>query len=162
MARTLRREDLTFVDRAPLLIEQHVDLSTSPDRVWPALAEADAWTEWFAGMKVCRYTSPEPHGVGSTRAVRVKTLDVTEEILAFDEDRRFAFMVVESKTPGVAAMVEVVTLDEVAGGTRVTYRQAVEPAGWLRPLRGLLRRQLSAGLAAGLAGLGAWVDQHGA
>lgn len=161
MAHALRKEDLSFADRAPIRITEATVVDAPPDRVWPALADAAAWTEWFAGMKEARYTSPEPHGVGSTRFVHVKMLEVNEEILAFDVDERFAFRVVDTKFAGLAAMVEVVTLEPSGGGTRVVYTQALELQRWFVPMVPLLRRQLRGGLEAGLRGLAQWVEAHG-
>lgn len=158
MTHTVRREDPSFVDRAPILVTEEVTIDAPPAAVWPALADAEAWTEWFTGMREARYTSPEPHGVGSTRQVAVKSLRVDEEILAFDPAERFAFCVTAANVAMLAAMVEVVTLDAADGDrTRVVYRQAVELNPWFRPLTPLIRRQLQAGLRSGLPGLSRWV-----
>jgi uncharacterized protein YndB with AHSA1/START domain len=154
MAHQLRREDPSFVERAPLVNEARVDLPLSPDDIWPALADAAAWERWFAAVRQSRYTTPGPPGVGSRRHVVVQRLEVDEEVVAFEPGRCFAFSVLTASRPGFAAMVEVVTLEASAGGTQVTYQQAIEPAWWLRPLVPLLRRNLRAELRAGLAGLG--------
>ena len=125
--------------------------------MWPAFADATAWTEWFAGMKDAHYTSPEPHGVGSTRSVRVLGLEADETILAFDVGKRFAFRVDSANLPVLRALVEVVTLEPVGAATRVVYRQALEPKPWLRLLMPLLRGQMERGLRRGLDGLGPWL-----
>jgi uncharacterized protein YndB with AHSA1/START domain len=156
----LRREDLSFVDRAPLRVEHGIDVARSPRELWPALAEATQWPRWFAGMVAARYTSEPPHGVGATRWVDVQGLRVNEEVLVFDEPSCFAFVVLDADRPGIAAMVEVVTLDPRPSGTRVTYRQALELSWWLRPLAPLLRRRLERGLRAGLDGLASWRPQQ--
>jgi uncharacterized protein YndB with AHSA1/START domain len=160
MAHDLRREDVTFADRAPLLNEAHVDLPATPAEIWPALADAAAWTRWFRGVRVARYTTPPPHGVGAMRHVEVQRLEVDEEVIAFEPERRFAFSVRTANRAGFEAMVEVVDLEPRGDTTRVTYRQAIETAGWLRPLVPLLRRQLRRELRAGLAGLGPFVASH--
>jgi uncharacterized protein YndB with AHSA1/START domain len=156
MAKELRREGVDFVERAPLLIEASVDIAAPPSAVWPAIGDAEAWPEWFGGMKVARYTSPRPHGVGSTRHVRVKGMRADEEILAFDPEQRYAFCVLGLNMGGIAAMVEVVTLEARDGGTRVTYQQALELSKWMQPLAPLLRMQLAGALRKGLAGLDRW------
>ncbi len=160
MAKQLRREGLGFVDRAPVRIEASIDLAAPPAAVWPAIAEAEQWPAWFGGMKVCRYTTPPPHGVGAGRHVEVKGLVVEEELLAFDADERYAFVVLQANLPAFAALVEVVTLEARDGGTRVTYVQALEVAGWLKPLTPILRRQLTSALRAGLAGLDRWLESN--
>jgi uncharacterized protein YndB with AHSA1/START domain len=156
---TLRREDLSFVEHAPIVLSQEVVVAAPPSRVWPALADATAWNDWFADTKDAHYTSAEPHGVGSTRHLQVKSLKVDEEVLAFDPDERFAFCVTGASVPILAAMVEVITLEPSGDGTRVVYRQALELKPWARLLAPLLRRQLTAGLRDGLAGLQRWATR---
>jgi uncharacterized protein YndB with AHSA1/START domain len=157
----LRSEDLSFVERAPVVVRAEVSVLASPARLWPAFADAPAWLEWFAGMKDAHYTSPAPHGVGSTRHVHVLSLEVEETILAFDAEKCFAFRVDSANLPLLAALVEVITLEPAGAGTRVVYRQALEAKPWLRPLLPLLRRQLERGLRRGLAGLAPWVAARG-
>jgi len=160
MAHALRPEDISFVDRAPLLVRQQVEVPAPPQEVWPAFAEAGAWAEWFAAVESVQWTSPGAPGVGSTRRVTLKGLEVEERLLAFDEAERFSFTVLEASRRGFGAMVEVMTLEPTAGGTLVTYRQAVELAGIARLFAPLVKRQLSSELATGLAGLPGWVANH--
>lgn len=160
MAHALRPEDLSFIERARVLNTRHIEVAAPPSAVWPALQDAAAWTQWFTGVTHSEYTSDPPHGLGAIRSLHVKGLEVTERVIACDDDRRFAFTVLESNKPGFAAMAEEVTLEVTASGTRVTYRQAVDPTWWLRPLAGVLRRRLGDELEAGLAGLPGWVATH--
>ena len=154
---SLRREDLSFVERAPVVVRAEVSVPAGPEAVWPALADASAWPKWFRGMQDARYTSPAPHGVGSKRSVRVLGLRADETILAFDPAERFAFRVDATNVPVMRALVEIVTLERVGGSTRVLYRQALEPSPWVWPLLPLLRRQMERGLRRGLDGLAPWV-----
>jgi uncharacterized protein YndB with AHSA1/START domain len=153
----LRSEDLSFAERAPVVVRAEVSVPASPPAVWPAFADASAWMDWFAGMKDAHYTSPAPHGVGSKRSVRVLALEADETILAFDPAARFAFRVDATNLPLFAALVEIDALEAAGATTRVVYRQALEPRRWLRPLMPLLRGQMEAGLRRGLAGLEPWV-----
>jgi carbon monoxide dehydrogenase subunit G len=161
MTHALRDEGLDFVDRAPVQVREEVVVTgATPADVWAALAEPTAWTEWFAGMKEARYTSPAPYGVATKRFVRVASMKANEEVLAFDVGARFAFRVVDANMPALRAMVEVVTLEAVDGGTRVVYRQAVELEPWARWLGPLARKQLSRSLKASLPKLTGWVADH--
>lgn len=157
MKYSLRPEDVSFVDRAPLRVREEVIVSARPDAVWPALAEADAWPQWFAGVKAVRYTSAAPHGVGSTRSVHVGPARFDEEIMAFDPAQHFAFRVMTSNVPVFRAMVEVITLEPVGDQTRVVYRQALEPRIGFRPITAVLRTQFGRALRKGLRGLAPWV-----
>lgn len=160
MPKTLRREDLSFVDRAPLRIEAQRRIAAPPAAVWAGVGDADAWAEWFPKLKVATYTSPPPIGVGSQRHVEVQGLKVDEELLAFEPERRYAFCVHSANLPGIAALVERVTLEPAGDGTLVTYVQAFELARWLAPLTPVLRRQLRAALDGGLAGLDRWATSR--
>jgi uncharacterized protein YndB with AHSA1/START domain len=153
----LRKEDASFVDRAPVVVHAEVSVPASPEAVWPAFAEASAWPRWFSGMKDAHYTSAAPHGVGSTRSVDVQGLRADETILAFDVGRCFAFRVDSANLPVLRALVEVITLEPVGEATRVVYRQALEPKPWLWPLVPLLRHQMGRGLRRGLDGLAPFV-----
>ena len=160
MVSRLRREDLSFVERAPVVVRAETTVPASPAAVWPAFADASVWPSWFRGMQDAHYTSPEPYGVGSTRRVRVMSLEADETILAFDVGERFAFRVDSTNLPLLRALVEIVTLEPVGATTRVVYRQALEPKPWLRLLLPLLRRQMERGLRRGLDGLAPWVAAH--
>lgn len=157
MTHRLRVEDLSFVDRAPLRNEVAVEVRATPAEVWPALAEASAWSEWFAAVHEAHVTSLPPHGVGSTRHVEVAKLVVEERVLVCDEAARYGFVVLEMNKAGIDAMVELVTLTPTTSGTEVRYRQCLELSWWARPLTPLLRRQLRAELTEGLAGLEGWL-----
>ena len=157
MAYELRSETLSFLDRAPVVIRAEVHVPASPEAVWPAFADASAWPKWFRGMKDAHYTSPAPHGVGSTRSVSVLGLKADETIVAFDVGECFAFRVDSANLPALRALVEVVTFERDGEATRVIYRQALEPTPWLRLLMPLLRGQMQRGLRRGLDGLAPWL-----
>lgn len=154
----LRPETLDFVERAPTVIRVELRIPATPAQVWPAFAEASAWPEWFSGLKVARYTSPPPWGVGTKRHVEVKGLVVDETLIAFDPERCYAFRVDTANLPILSALVEVITLEPAGDSTRVVYRQAFEFPWWLRPIVGLFRGQMEQGLRDGLAGLAPWVS----
>jgi uncharacterized protein YndB with AHSA1/START domain len=157
MTFALLPEDLAFVDRAPAVVRSEVLIDATPKEVWPAFADAKAWPQWFAGVHDVHFTSPAPHGAGSTRFVHVESFKVNERLLAFDVNQRFAFRVENANLPMLAAMVEVITLEPVGTGTRVVYRQALRPKWWFKPLFPIVRRQMERGLQRGLAGLAPWV-----
>ncbi len=154
MAFTLRAEELDFVDRAPVVVEETLDVAAPMERVWAAIVDTAAWEQWFAGMKSCRYSSPSPIGPGSKRSVRVAALRVEETMLAVDPPTRYAFRIDTANVPLFAALVEVIDLEPVGEGTRVRYRQAFEISRGATPFRRVWTPQVAGGLRRGLAGLG--------
>jgi uncharacterized protein YndB with AHSA1/START domain len=157
MQHPLRSEDLSFVERAPLVVRAEVTVPASPEAVWPAFADASVWPQWFTGMQGAHYTSPAPHGAGSTRTVHVGPMIADETLLAFEPGKCFAFRVDAMNLPLLRALVEVVRFEPASGGTRVVYRQAFDPRPWLRPFAPLFRGAMQRGLARGLAGLAPWL-----
>ncbi|MCB0995603.1 MAG: SRPBCC family protein [Acidimicrobiales bacterium] len=157
----LRSEDLSYFDRAPIVARASVTIDATPMQIWPALADASAWERWFTGVRTCRYTSEGEPGVGSTRFVHVRSLKVSEEVLAFDPGERFAFRVTEANVGMFRALVEMVTLEPASSGTTVTYHQAAELPRWALPFRRVLQPQLSRSLRKGIEGLRSWVAEHG-
>jgi carbon monoxide dehydrogenase subunit G len=153
MAHQLRREDLGLLDCAGVQVHGRVEIGAPAAQIWPLIADAAAWTSWFNGMTKAEYTSAAPHGVGSQRTVVVKGLQVTEEVLVFDEQHKFGFLVTGANRPGLAAMVELITLDATAVGTTVTYRQGIDLAPWLRPLSPVVRKALTRAVTDSLAEL---------
>lgn len=154
----LRPEDLSFLDSAPLAATVELAIAAGPETIWPAIADAALWTEWFPGIKEARYTSAQPHGEGSIRFVSVGPLKANEVVLAFEPLRRFAFRVTDANLPGFSAIVEEITLEPKGSSTVVRYRQATELKAPLSLLGPLIRPQLRRTLRKGLAGLDRWVS----
>ncbi|MBY0278570.1 nitroreductase/quinone reductase family protein [Candidatus Binatia bacterium] len=132
---SMRKEDLGFVARAPV---RHVftALVRAPRAaVFAAIADPPGWPAWFPGVRSARYASPPPHGVGSIREADVSGTRWVEEMIAWDEGRRWAYTVTEASTPLASAQVEVFevadapdeTLADGTPATRVTWTLAIEP-----------------------------------
>ena len=115
-----------WIDTAPIIIERSVEIAASPAEVWGHIADHERWPEWFGAVSKVEVTG-DPTGVGGKRRVTVKggaTLD--EVFTAWDENERFAFAVVGSKVPILAALAETVDIEPAGDGCRVTYRQGIE------------------------------------
>lgn len=130
----MRREDMSFVERAPVRHVFTKVVAAPRAAVFAAIADPPGWPAWFPGVRSARYSSPPPHGVGSIREADVSGTRWVEEMIAWDEGRRWAYTVIEASTPLASAQVEVfecadAVLDGGAGalGTRVTWTLAIEP-----------------------------------
>jgi hypothetical protein len=124
---TLRREDLGFVARAPVVHVAEAVVAAPRPAVFGALADAEGWREWFPNVRAASYASPPPHGVGTIREANVGGTRWVEEMLAWDVDRRFAWTVTRSSVPFATALVESYELDDGPGGTRLRWTFALEP-----------------------------------
>jgi uncharacterized protein YndB with AHSA1/START domain len=155
--RTVRKESVDFVDRAPVRAVAERDVSAPPERVWEVLADAPSWTEWFPAVRECRYTSGSG-GVGSTRTVRVGPVRFEEEFIVWDEPTSWGFTIMSTSLPVVAAAIELVELTPVSDdGTHVRYAQAVEPIGLGKLIFARGARAAQRGIASGLDGLDAYL-----
>ena len=124
----LRREDLTFVDRAPDVHVATAVLSAPRDRVFAAFATPADWPAWFPNVQAAAYTSPPPYGVGTIREARVAGTRWVEEMIAWEEGRRWAWTVLRASVPFAKAQVECFEFaDGPDGGTRVRWALGLDP-----------------------------------
>jgi len=124
------RVDLAWLDRAPQRFSNDVDIALTPDELFGVLARADTWPRWAKVIKHVEYTSPEPHGVGTTRVVRMAGGMVgDEEFLAWEPGRQMAFRFNTSATRTLKAFLENYRLEPIAGGTRLTWELGMHTGG---------------------------------
>ena len=82
---------LDYLESAPTVFTNSVDIALTPDQLFEVLARADTWSRWASVITDVEYTSPEPYGVGTTRVVTMRGGIVgDEEFLAWEPGRRLA------------------------------------------------------------------------
>ena len=86
------RVGLDFIDGAAFRFVSTVNLTITPELVFEVLDDAESWLLWAAVITKVTWTSPEPHGVGTTRTVDVRG-DIVgdEEFLAWEPHSHMAF-----------------------------------------------------------------------
>ena len=116
MARRLRHEELPFLTRAPVRQVHRGHVSLPADRVFAGLAERpEGWPAWFSLARDCHYEGVPPHGVGTIRLISLRGgIRARERLVAWDENRRFAYRVEEINMPGIRAFMEEWTVAPVA------------------------------------------------
>jgi uncharacterized protein YndB with AHSA1/START domain len=138
----LRREDLSFLARAPRAHRFEARLAAPRSAVFAALADPTGWSEWFPGVRRAWYSSAPPHGVGTIREALVSGTHWVEELIAWDPDRRWAYAVTRSSVPLASAQVECFELEDAPGGTCVRWTLGFEPRLLLRVAGPLAARQM--------------------
>ncbi|KKC04615.1 SRPBCC family protein [Mycobacterium nebraskense] len=124
------RVDVSFIDTAPFVFGNSVDLAITPEQLFEVLADAEAWPRWASVITKVTWTSPEPRGVGTTRAVEMRGGMVgNEEFLAWEPFTHMAFRFNECSTQAVAAFAEDYRVEVIPGGCRLTWTMAQKPAG---------------------------------
>ncbi|WP_197509088.1 SRPBCC family protein, partial [Mycobacterium sp. E3247] len=79
------RVDMSFIDSAPFVFRNSVDLAITPEQLFEVLADAESWPRWASVITKVTWTSPEPRGVGTTRVVEMRGGMVgNEEFLAWE------------------------------------------------------------------------------
>ena len=135
-----RPVDVAWLEEAPLRFSNDVVVALSPDELFGVLARADTWPRWASVITHVEYTSPEPHGVGTTRVVTMRGgLVGDEEFVAWEPGRQMAFRFNTSATSSLGAFLENYRLEPVAGGTRLTWELGMELAGPSKVLSPLTR-----------------------
>lgn len=128
--------DLVFADRAPWTFDFDGRFHATPAEVWAALIDNESWPIWFEKCRSCRTTSAPSGGVGSTRSIEVNGLRVDERFIGWEPERLWAFTATAMRMSFATSLVERVTFaDPTPGTTRITYRMAIDPKWWSRPLR---------------------------
>ncbi|OBG54856.1 MULTISPECIES: SRPBCC family protein [unclassified Mycobacterium] len=124
------RVDLSFIDSAPFVYRNSVDLAITPEQLFEVLADAESWPRWASVITKVTWTSPEPRGVGTTRVVEMRGgLVGNEEYLAWEPFSHMAFRFNECSTQAVAAFAEDYRVEVIPGGCRLTWTMAQKPAG---------------------------------
>lgn len=133
-----RPVDLDYLESAAVRFDNTVAIALTPDELFGVLARADTWPRWAKVITDVDYTSPEPHGVGTTRTVTMRGGLLAEEVfLAWEPGRSLAFRFTACSTSALAAFLEVYTIEPTATGCDLTWSLAQEltgPSKMLTPL----------------------------
>ncbi len=134
--------DINFVEAASIRFINKVELAASPERVFKALEAEDSWPRWFKTIKSVKWSSPEPHGIGSTRTLAFKGMTAYEKFIVWEPGIRFTFYLTSMSAPFASAFCEDFQLETSDGGkTKLTYTVACAP-GLILKLTGPVGRWL--------------------
>ncbi|OBF07603.1 hypothetical protein A5730_12280 [Mycobacterium sp. ACS4054] len=151
--------DLGFIDSAPFVFRNSVDLAITPEQLFEVLADAESWPRWASVITKVTWTSPEPRGVGTTRVVEMRGGMVgNEEFLAWEPFSHMAFRFNECSTQAVAAFAEDYRVEVTPGGCRLTWTMAQKPAGPARLAMYAVGPLLNLGLRRFLRNLRSYTD----
>ena len=99
-----RRVELDWLDHAPSVFRNSVDIALAPAELFEVLARADTWPRWASVITHVEYTSPAPYGIGTTRVVTMRGGIVgDEEFLAWEPGAHLAFRFNASSTSALEA-----------------------------------------------------------
>ncbi|AUX47996.1 polyketide cyclase [Sorangium cellulosum] len=155
--------DLDFTRRAPFRIEVACRLEARPDRVFEIFARPEGMRDWIMGFVDCRWTSPEPHGVGSTREFELNAVTFREHFIGWQPGSRFCFAIDAMTLPLMRRMVEDIQL-EPAGERATLLRWSVhyEPRLLVRAVHPIARRLIYEGYRASTERLARYILKNAA
>lgn len=118
---------LEFFDSAPTRYEASVEIEATPDDVFEAFLDAEAWTKWAFPITKVEWTSGFPIEVGSTRNVHMRgDMIGYEEFIAYEHGERMAFRFNEVSKEGVKAFAEDYQVTDLGNGrVRVDWIMAM-------------------------------------
>ncbi len=124
------RVGLDFIESAPHRFISKVDLAITPEQLFEVLADETSWPHWASAITKVTWTSPPPHGMGTTRTVDMRGgITGHEEFLAWEPYSHMAFRFNEASTGSVAAFAEDYRVVPTAGGCHLTWVMAMKPNG---------------------------------
>jgi carbon monoxide dehydrogenase subunit G len=121
-------------------VNSSITITRPIEDVFAVLTNVENSGKWFPGDVKEWWTSPPPHGVGSTRRARVKMGLMTTEndaVVSVFEPPHRAGMKGTSKNAPFAAML---TFEPVEGGTRVESNIDLDIRGPAKLLGGMFTR----------------------
>lgn len=152
---------ISFTESAPYRIESTVGIDASAARVFEILSTGERQADWFKDFKACRWTSPEPHGVGSEREIELKALTVKERFLAWEPGKRLTFHIYAITVPLVTAMIEDMVLESTGDRTcRLTWRVHYRPTILMRLVHPIGRAIFGSMFRASANGLARYAKQN--
>jgi hypothetical protein len=139
------RVGLDFIDSAPFRFVSTVDLNITPEQLFEVLDDAESWPHWATAITKVTWTSPQPHGIGTTRTVDMRGGIVGDvgalpsqtggppacggELLAWEPHSHMAFRFNEASTGSIAAFAEDYRIVPTASGCHLTWVMAMKPKG---------------------------------
>ena len=144
---------LDWIATAPVVISESREMPVSAAAAFAVVADHERWPQWFTSLKRVEVTG-EPTGVGGRRRVHLRGASVDEEFIGWEPDRLFAFTLTHASRPIARSMAESVRVEPLGDDRcRVTYTQAIEPHGWMKPMLAVARRPVAKMLRGALEGL---------
>lgn len=108
---------LDYFETAPTIYTATETIRATPDEIFDAFLDADAWVEFAMPIEKVVWTSGFPIEVGSTRDVHMKgDMVAHEEFLAWDHGERMAFRFNQINKGNITAFAEDYKVTDLGDG----------------------------------------------
>lgn len=153
--------ELDFTTSSPNRLVFDAIIEATPQRVFDIFTRGEAQDRWFQDFKACRWTSPEPHKVGTTREIELKLLTVKERFVAWEPGIRVAFSVDAITIPLVKRMLEDLQFEAVGEkGTRLVWTVHYDPTLAMRAVHPVAKLVFGKMFKSSLDGLVKYAGAH--
>jgi uncharacterized protein YndB with AHSA1/START domain len=126
--------------------ERSIVINRPVDEVFAYVGDQTNTPQWQVGLAEVRPMTDGPPGVGTryafVRKFMGRRMEATNEYVAYEPGRRIAF----KTTSGPVALEASYLFESAAGGTKLTSRIEMQPAGLLRLVEPLMARNLRQGM----------------
>jgi len=152
---------LSFTESSPYRIENTTSIDAPAARVFQILATGERQEEWFQDFVACRWTTPEPRGVGAEREVALKLLTVKERFVAWEPGKRLTFHIHAITLPFVKAMLEDMVIEPTGDRTcRFTWTVHYRPSLLMRLVHPVGRAVFGKMFRGSIQGLAKYAGAH--
>jgi uncharacterized protein YndB with AHSA1/START domain len=110
-------------------IEVRETIAAPAGAIWALLADAAGWARWSAFIESSldrAAPGPDPDGVGAIRRFKSRYTTTGEEVVAFEEARHLAYVVL-SGMPIRDYRADVTLTPTAGGGTEITWHSTFRP-----------------------------------
>ncbi len=139
---------IDFFDTAPTIHRVRREVAASPEQVFAAFLDADAWVTWAFPITGVDWTSGFPIQVGSTRTVHMRGGMVGyEEFIAYEHGVRMAFRFNEASKKGVRAFAEDYQVTDLGNGRCIVeWTMAMDTGRSSKVVNAIVNPAMSTGL----------------
>lgn len=111
-----------FFNHSKKIYTLEATIKHSKEKVWNAIIDADNWHRWFPGVIAASYgESKQPYGIGTRRFATVGKAKYEETILAWEDNKRFAYRIDRATVPIAHAQIESTELETNDDGTKLRW-----------------------------------------
>lgn len=139
----VEKKTIDFLETAPFQLKKSFELNMTSFDFWNLLIDTKNWKTWFPNFKSATNLVENEGGLGSKRQVEFGNLVAVEQFIAWDEQKKWAFSVVQMNVPILKGMVEQVLIKEKNNKQiQIEWRVAAMLKWWAKPLQSFLEKDM--------------------
>lgn len=125
-----------YVTSAPVQLTHSITIKAPVAKIWSVVDDTPNFDKWFKGVKWGKMEVPTDKGLGAKRLAQLNSNKYYEEIIAYEENKKWGFSMIESNSGLCKSITEVVYMEPIdKTTTRVTYKGGYEYNGFARYLK---------------------------